>query len=248
MQIFENDGTFIKHIGKNGTKAGEFSSPSSLAFNREGTLFVCDSRNERFQVFDPVTGDFKYKFGSCGHQDGMYAHPYSFCFDNQENLVVADSGNNRIQVVTSTGEFIRKFGSVGASPGRISCPFGVAVDSDDNIYVCENGNSRVQVFTQMGTHLRYLCHPPGAVPTGGHGDTQFSSPCGILVDKRGYVVVGDNINYCMKMYDNNGKFLFKVCSRGSQKGQLSFFKNMAFDQEGNIYVIEDGNHRVQIFG
>jgi DNA-binding beta-propeller fold protein YncE len=48
-------------------------------------------------------------------------------------------------------------------------------------------------------------------------------------------------------YDKNGRFLKSVGTRGSEPGQLNTPHSITSDAQGNIYVADRGNARVQVF-
>ena len=49
---FSKDGTLIKSIGMTGTRPGQFNFPNGVQINNYGDLYLCDSGNNRMQVFD----------------------------------------------------------------------------------------------------------------------------------------------------------------------------------------------------
>jgi len=54
-------------------------------------------------------------------------------------------------------------------------------------------------------------------------------------------------NHRIQKFDSDGNFLAKWGSYGSEDGQFIYPFGIAFDSEGNFYVTERGNHRVQKF-
>jgi DNA-binding beta-propeller fold protein YncE len=48
---FSGDGVFLTSWGSFGTAEGQFASPSCIAVNRAGTVYVADTDNQRIQVF-----------------------------------------------------------------------------------------------------------------------------------------------------------------------------------------------------
>ena len=58
-------------FGKEGNKEGEFSRPRYLSVNKDGHLMVCDSGNDRIQVFE-LNGTFVTMFGRKGSGRGEF--------------------------------------------------------------------------------------------------------------------------------------------------------------------------------
>ena len=51
VSIFTHSGHFVTTIGGKGSEAGQFSRPLGVAVDRNRTLYVCDSKNNRIQIF-----------------------------------------------------------------------------------------------------------------------------------------------------------------------------------------------------
>ena len=60
-----HDGRVIKTVGQYGTRRAEFNFPNGLRVSKKRELYVCDSRNNRVQVFD-LDLNFKQSFGKKG--------------------------------------------------------------------------------------------------------------------------------------------------------------------------------------
>ena len=65
--------------------------------NQSGHLTVCDSGNDRIQVFE-LNGKFVGKFGTEGSNLGEFSHPTSVAVLSNGRIVVIDSSNHRIQI------------------------------------------------------------------------------------------------------------------------------------------------------
>ena len=85
-------------FGKEGNKEGEFNSPGYLSVNRNGHLMVCDSGNDRVQVFE-LSGKFLTTFGTKGSGNGQFYYPVSTANLSDGRIVVSDGLNNRIQIL-----------------------------------------------------------------------------------------------------------------------------------------------------
>lgn len=76
----------------------------------------------------------------------------------------------------------------------------------------------------------------------------FSQPSDVAVSKDGLIYVVDGVNNAIKVFNQNGKFIFSFGSRGTLNGQFQFPMGIDVGNSGKVYVADSGNHRIQIFG
>ena len=107
LQKFTSKGKFIKCVGQQGSKEGEFNDPYGMTLH-DNQLYVCDCNNHRIQVFD-LDLNFIRSIGLCGRGRGEFDRPYDVKFDCDQNMYVAEWGGERVQVLDKNGQFIRFF-------------------------------------------------------------------------------------------------------------------------------------------
>ncbi|HEV7475354.1 MAG TPA: phage tail protein [Pyrinomonadaceae bacterium] len=132
-------------------------------------------------------------------------------------------------------------------------PAGLAIGNDETIY-----------FTDPGRHLLLRINPcsgeTSATPClGGYGSqvTSFSTPRGLLFDpRRQALFVADSGNHRLQIFNTESFQLVEVWGQedpaadpqpSSEPGSFDTPWTLAADSEGNVYVAEAGNHRVQKF-
>jgi trimeric autotransporter adhesin len=141
----------------------EFNWIVSLAFDRDGNLYVADLFNHRIRMISPdgvvrtIAGTGKEGFGGDGEAaaTAQLSYPNSLAFDSAGNLYVADQGNHRIRrierapphritTVAGTGE--RGFsGDTGpATEAQLNQPRGIAIDARDTLYIADSLNGRIR--------------------------------------------------------------------------------------------------------
>ena len=81
----------------------------------------------------------------------------------------------------------------------------------------------------------------------GPGDGKFHRPYGVAVNDMDEIVVADNWNHCVQVFDSNGNFLRSFGRRGENPGEFDYPNGIAIDKDRNIFISEWGNDRVQIF-
>lgn len=122
---------------------------------------------------------------------------------------------------------------------RPASPFGLATDADGNLYVSDL-RSGVFAFSPDGKLLRRYTE-------------SLVHPTGVAVDSRRkllYAVSGtirDGGEHRIEVFSLDGKHLRTIGSRGTGGGQFNYPANLAVAKDGNLYVVDMLNFRVQIF-
>ena len=81
----------------------------------------------------------------------------------------------------------------------------------------------------------------------GSGEGMLDYPMGVAVTAKDEVVVADNQNHRVQVFDSNGTFLRSFGHKGENAGEFKNPTGIAIDKDRNILVSEYHNHRVQIF-
>ena len=68
-------------------------------------------------------------------------------------------------------------------------------------------------------------------------------------DSAGNIYVADGIgaNNRIAKFDKDGRFIRQWGSTGTGPGQFNGVKALAIDAQGNVYVADAGNKRIQVF-
>ncbi|HVE16995.1 MAG TPA: hypothetical protein VNB29_09675 [Chthoniobacterales bacterium] len=95
VERFNSGGVFELAFGSFGSGDGQFASPSYVAVDAAGNVYVTDQsgRVERFSA----DGVFQLSFGSSGSGDGQFNSPRGIAVSDAGIVYVADQNNGRIQ-------------------------------------------------------------------------------------------------------------------------------------------------------
>lgn len=240
---------------------GTLSYPKHLAVDKQGTLFVPDTGNDRMQKIES-DGNLLMNWGSTGSAEGQFificpgeckpACPplpegWPRCYhmpsggvavDEQGNVFVSDF-NSRIQKFDANGTFLTQWGSRGKGDGQfLSSPDGLAVDKAGNVYAADGYNHRIQKFDNQGNFL-------GAWGKQDSGEGAFE-PMDVAVDPQGNVYASGLTG--IQKFDSNGKFLVQLGSIGRGEGQfMAAPDGVEVDSKGNVYAVDNGGNRVLKF-
>ena len=243
VQKFDSSGTYLTKSGKTdtpfyGSANGEFNSPSGIALDTSGNIYVADTGNNRIQKLSSI-GAYLEKSGSSGPGNGQFSSPSGVAVDSSGNIYVTDGGSNdRIQKFNSSLTYVTQWGTDGTGNGQFKDPGGVAVDSSGNVFVADTVNHRVQKFilrTAFDSNWGSF----------GTSNGQFKSPSGVAVGPSGYIYVADTGNHKIQKFSSGGTHQNTWGSQGTGNVQFESPRGVEVDSSGNIYVADSGNHRIQ---
>ena len=124
----------VEVIGEKGTQAGQFDTPTGLAVDPWGSLYVADSGNHRVQRI--TSGGDVYLYGKPGNGLGQLWGPQAVAIDpTGQFFFVAEQGNNRVQCFRFTGQHYVMYSGFRS-------PSGVAFDAEGMLWVADTGASQ----------------------------------------------------------------------------------------------------------
>jgi hypothetical protein len=90
---------------------------------------------------------------------------------------------------------------------------------------------------------------PARAPGAGVPGSSFNRPTDVAWDRAGNIYVADGIgaNNRVAKFDKEGRFIKHWGSTGKGPGQFEGVKALAIDAQGNVYVADAGNKRIQVF-
>jgi DNA-binding beta-propeller fold protein YncE len=141
----------------------------------------------------------------------------------------------------------------------------VRIDPQNNIWAVDQMSGMVIEFDPSGQNvLLLLGRKPesiniparagaeggaaGGPPGAGRQQDVFDRPTDVAWDRAGDIFVADGLgNARVAKFDRDGRFIKSWGQKGTGPGQFGNVRSIAVDAQGNVYVADGGNHRVQVF-
>lgn len=161
----------------------------------------------------------------------------------------------RLFEYTPQGQFVRE---IGRGNYGFAFAHSVRVDAQDNIWAVDEGTDMLVKFSPEGRVLmtigrredpvQMLGNMPGAGVFHGRNEKyRFGRQTDVAFDQQGNIFVSDGyFDGRVVKYDKNGRFVKAVGKRGNANLEFNTPHSIATDFQGNVYVGDRGNARVQV--
>ncbi|MGA2024852.1 MAG: hypothetical protein ABSH23_08850, partial [Steroidobacteraceae bacterium] len=260
----------------NGTGAAAlFNTPSQLAVDASGNVYVADSGNDTIRMITPagVVSTYAGTAGVSGGNDSpgaLFNSPkgvavYQPVVPGAVTLFVADSGNNTIREINSSGQVTTIAGTAGASgsnngtgaAARFSGPGSLAVDpATGNIYVADIYNDTIRLITSGGVVSTFAGSLYGYGSNDGTGAAaQFGEPSSVALDPGAlHLYVADTGNQTIRQITTAGAVVTTIAGNNGTVGATNatgtsalfeFPTGIAADPSGNLYVADSVNYLIR---
>jgi len=228
---FNETGDFVRSIGD-----GLFVTSHGLRIDPEGNLWTTDVGSHvvlRFNRAGHVTLVLG-RSGRSGETNALFNQPTDVAFGPDGEIFVADGyGNSRIVKFDRDGNFLKAWGKPGTGAGEFNLPHTIVIDSLGKVIVGDRDNMRIQLFDLDGNFITQWTHA--------------GSPWGLALAKDGTLFMADGYANQIVKLDLTGKILGFFGSPGKKPGNFSFAHAIAVGKQGELFISEILNWRVQKF-
>ncbi|CAF2082792.1 unnamed protein product [Rotaria magnacalcarata] len=228
-----------------GNRLNQLNQPIDGLVDKEtDSLIICDWGNRRVVQWSRRSGTTKGKILI----DDIKC--WGLAMDEQRYLYVSDTEKHevrRYQLGEKNGTLVAGGNGSGDGLNQLNRPRYLFIDRQHNVYVSDRNNHRVMKWNKDAKE--------GIVIAGGQGQgnalTQLYHPYGIFVDMLDALYVVDSLNHRVLRGAQGGKkqgsLIVGGNGRGAGANQLNCLRGLSFDHHGNLYVVDENNHRVQRF-
>ncbi|MBP9853619.1 MAG: hypothetical protein KBD53_01990 [Candidatus Omnitrophica bacterium] len=228
--VFNPAGKIMFSFGRSGSGMGELSNPQSLAISRNGDVVIADTGNKRVQVFN-ARGNFMYELGNSGSEPGQFSEPALVATDAYGYILVADTSNKSISKFSPKGVFFQSIPLEGS-------PTDMVFDIQQNLYM---------FYPEMGKIVKWPMEGKmESIEFAWEGRNYVADAARISVDMRGDIYLIDQLKNSVVKIDQKRKILLSFGSKGTGRGQFDQPLGMVTDDQGNIYIADTKNRRVQM--
>jgi sugar lactone lactonase YvrE len=255
-------GEFIAAYGSLGSGNGQLNHPTGIEVDTRGSVWVVDQGNGRVEQFSE-RGEYLGKFGTPGTGEGQFTFsaPAGITTNVAGTLWVTDSGNNRVSRWNgpkATRSGVRKVavkvdGKVVQEPS-VTCPQGgCPVTGEWTLHSGEYaaGSHTVEVTATDGVglattrNINITLNPPAPSLTLSGTITEQGS---LGTTRPRYKLrVAASAEEGTGTPPGSPNYLSSFGSAGSGSGQLSHPAGIAVDAQGNLWVVDTSNNRIEGF-
>ena len=219
-----------------GNRNDQLNGPTVVVIDRKtNSLIISDQGNRRivrWSLQDQTHGQVLLNDICCS----------GLAIDQEQCLYVSDFEKDEVQRYRP-GEMVGTVVAGGLGRGddlsQLACPQNIFVDHDQSLYISDFENRRVVKWLKNARK--------GIVVAGGDRD-QLSCPRGLFVDALGTVYVIDSGNDRVMRWPagaSRGTVVFDENAQRKKPQQLYNLLDLAFDQQGNLYMVDYLNHLIK---
>nr|WP_315219878.1 gluconolaconase [uncultured Duganella sp.] len=244
-------------------KAASFNTPSGLARDWAGNLYVADTGNNAIRKITPegkvstLAGD-----GLAGDRDGRGAAarfngPIGVAVDDEGVVYVTDTYNDRIRRIAPNGDVTTIAGGsrAGKADGPAAqalfdLPTGLAVAANGDLYIADTGNHAIRKLDKNGVVTTV------AEAKEGERASLLRSPVAVASTADGYLYVGSNSHGRLAQITPVGEVLALTdVDRMAEPGygsdgtvRLYAPRGIAVARDGSLFVTDGATYRLHHVG
>jgi DNA-binding beta-propeller fold protein YncE len=234
-----------------------FDTPSHIAFDRDGDLFIADTGSHTIEKVDPkgersiVAGTR----GKAGFNDGAASEakfngPVGLAVDGEGRVFVADTYNDKVRVIENGS--VRTLAEKTEDGKGFRTPLGLAV-WHDKLLVADSGNRRIVAVEPDGRAWTLAGSGEDEIKDGLLFDAAFSEPAALAILEDGSILVADGDS--IRAITSGAAATVRTLTqrrRGHADGTALFARfnrpsGIAVSPNAKAYVADSDNSAIRVF-
>jgi DNA-binding beta-propeller fold protein YncE len=238
--------------------------PSAVVVDRDGNLYIADTRNHRVRKLDAVTGRIttvagtgRARFSGDGGPavNAALNEPAALAID-EKHLYIADQSNNRVRMVdlatgvivtvAGTGEAAYTGDGMPAVEAALAGPSGLALSPTGDLFIADTFNGRVRVLERATGRIRTVAGDGATYRYQGldqEFSTSLSRPYGIALERSGHLLITDSDSHLIRRWDCGKRIITRLAGSGAPeyKGDGGPCQGSALNYPFGVAVDAAGN-------
>jgi sugar lactone lactonase YvrE len=219
------------------TAQAEFPLPKShpivVQVNSKGDFLFLDGRNRRIVVLS-ATGEEKGVLTPKSVPSSAEIVPKSFRVDERDSIYILDLFSGRVLVLDSDGQYSRHV----PFPEEYGFISDLAVDRLGGIFLLDSVEAVVHFAAKDAGSFS---------PMTASMKEYMNFPARLSIDHRGVLYLVDQNGSGLGIVGQDGSFLGRKLGLGWNQSGLYYPSQMCISANGNIFIADRNNSRVQMF-
>ncbi len=235
---YDFNGKRLFVFGSQGTGRAQFMTVAGISVDREGKVYVADTKRGLVQVFFPEGK------GSDGWPEkspppttiewlGEISAKANKIYSKSRGTLYAVNEKEKSIIVIENDKVVK---TLKVPECR---PVSVAVDHEGFLWVVEKAKKRLLKLDENGKILL-------SVGSSGSKEGYFSGPTDIAISKKGIIYVADRGNKRVQAFNTDGIFLSIIGRQGTQ-GLMESPVAITLDSDDALYVLDDHKKTVSLY-
>jgi len=236
IQILNSLGQLVQTIELKG-------SPHGITLDKDENIYVTEWWDfigvEKFTKTGEPAADFKIE------DQSVFGLPADIVIDSAGTLYVLEHRNLDIDYGENAGvhkidtdgsylEFIPILGMDDTSKFTL-----MMIDDEDYLYIVDQSGNDIIILDPLDGDSRALAL------------ASFTAPTSIALNPDGYLFVADNRTLLgskpIHVFDEFQQLITSIGEWGTQDGEISNTHGLEFDKNGNMYVVDFDQNKIQVF-